>query len=112
MAVLYRITQGWTEEIGPFLLTKDGQPFDLSGFTIKMFCRPKKSRDMIEAAGQVRQAADQAGAGKGQVFYLPTGADFQWRASPYIVHFMVTDQGGKSKYFPNGEGDEILVSQP
>lgn len=48
----------------------------------------------------------------GQVYYQPDAADMTSAASPYSVHWKVTDGSGYVVFFPNSAADTIVVFKP
>lgn len=110
MALLFTITQGWTKELGPFLLENNDAAVDLTGMTVRLMLRGNGAPQFIPGSGQVRKDADQAGAGRGRVYYKPTATDFRSDRNPYTIHWEVTDQAGDIVFFPNGTPDTIGIA--
>lgn len=114
---LFEVTEGWTQELGPFTL-KAGADVEslaavaLTGFTVALILRDDQGT-LITVAGTVRIATDQI-AEKGNVYFTPDAADFTWRAGGFLgqdfqMHWKVIDGAAKVVYFPNGEPDVIRV---
>lgn len=115
MAVLTDITEGETQELGPFTLKVDGAAIDATGFTVV----PEFRNDLgikVTAVGTVRLADNQSTTGKGKFYYTPVAADFTWRLGPsefvtYLVRWKVTDGAGTVVFFPNGAHGQFRVFQ-
>lgn len=112
--ILTDITEGWTQELGPFTLLVDGAALDLTGFTVEAELRNDIGTAIT--SGSVRVASSQSTTGKGQVYYTPSAADLVWRIggrefTPYSLRWKVTDGGGAVVFFPNGARDIIRVFQ-
>jgi hypothetical protein len=104
---LFEITEGWTQELGPFGLKIDGVLQDLSGCTVTMV-GTDASRNNKTFGGTIRLASDQGGVGKGLVYYTPVAADFVAGKYPYAVHFKVVSSSNVV-FFPNAEAYEVAV---
>ncbi len=106
MAVLAHITEGWTDELGPFVLRVDGVAFDFAGMNGITLVLRKKTGATVDTAGDVRLDAVTT---TGKVYYKPDADDFKAQFSPYTVHWRVEDGAGDIVFFPNGEADTIVV---
>ena len=119
---LLSITEGWTEELGPFTLqieqaNNDGTtsfvPVDLTGMAVAMILRSPNGA-LVVLGGSWRIDSNPR---TGRVYYKPVAGDFVWIKGllagplPYRVRWKVTDGSGNVVFFPNGEADTIRVSQ-
>lgn len=111
MAVVLRLTEGWTKEIGPFTLKIDGVGFPLAPGVVATLVLKGKGRAASDTAGDVRADSDQA-TYPGRVWWKPDASDMVAAYSPYTVHWKVTDVAGDVAFFPHGEADEIEVFTP
>lgn len=109
MTTLFTITQGWTAQLGPFTLRLNGSPLDLSSMTVNLKLRSSANSAFVDTVGDVSVDADQAGAGRGRVYYKPDPEDFNALHSPYFCRFEVIDTAGNVVYFPEGAPYQILV---
>ena len=112
MALLYTITEGWTKALGPFTLSINGAPLNLTGYNVELKLRPLSSNTFQDTTGDVTPVADQAGTGKGKVMYKPDVEDFKASKGEYAVHWKLTDGDGDVVFFPNGDPDTIKVVKP
>jgi len=108
MSLLLEITEGWTAELGPFVLAVDGVVQPLGGMTVELFARPEEGSAYIETSGDVRIDADPS---TGKVYFKPDATDFRGAqgGKSYALHWKVTDGLGDVVFFPNGAPDTILV---
>lgn len=114
---LFSVTEGWTQELGPFTLRINQVPLSLSGFTVVLTLRDSIGEE-ITPGGNVRVATDQV-VNAGQVYYTPVAADFVWNEDAgtgilpqdFRMHWKVTDGLGKIVFFPNGVADVIAVNR-
>lgn len=115
MAILTDITEGETQELGPFTLKVDGAAIDATGFTVV----PELRNDLgvrVTAVGTVRLADNQSTTGKGKFYYTPAAGDFLWRIGTaefvsYLVRWKVTDGAGTVVFFPSGAHDSFRIFQ-
>jgi hypothetical protein len=113
MSVLFDISSGWTEPLGPFTLKIGGIPRDLSLLTIVPIIHDA-SGTVYQGAGVVTPDPDQV-TNPGQLSYAPAATDFVFNPSistyrqAFKLHWKVTDVNGKVATFPNGAPDEIGV---
>lgn len=108
MAKLLEIVEGWTGELGPFTLKADGVAVDLTGMTVALVLKDKDGA-AVDTTGDTRVSGTPT---SGKVYYAPGAADMTNAASPYTVHWSVTDAFGKVVFFPNGAADTIVVFKP
>lgn len=108
MAKLLDIVEGWTGEIGPFTLKADGTAVDLTGMTVELVLKDR-SGTAVTTSGDTRVHGTPT---TGQVYYQPDAADMTSAASPYSVHWKVTDGSGYVVFFPNSAADTIVVFKP
>jgi len=112
MSNILSVVEGWTGLLGPFTLRADGNPIDLSGFTVAMIL--KDSFGNVVAHGGTVTVLNQI-TNPGQVTYEPVSTDFIFSPSgntgrqPYTIRWKVTDGTGDVIYFPNNVADEIGV---
>lgn len=109
MSVLANITEGWTGELGPFILKSGTTPvvFNLTGMTVTLVARDSYGRP-VTVAGTVRVGV----AANGEVYFTPAATDFKANGNQsrsYLVHFKVVDGANKVVYFPNGQPDEFVI---
>lgn len=106
MAVpLFEVTEGWTEEIGPFTLKNNGVIVDLTGFAVTVILR-NTAGVLVTAQGVIRIPTPS----NGQVYYTPAAADFiSGDDNQYRLHFQVVDGAGHKVFFPNGEAHHVTV---
>jgi hypothetical protein len=108
MAKLLDIVEGWTGELGPFTLKADGTAVDLTGMTVELILKDL-SGTVVTTSGDTRVHGTPT---TGQVYYQPDAADMTSAASPYSVHWKVTDGSGYVVFFPNSAADTIVVFKP
>ena len=108
MAKLLDIVEGWTGELGPFTLKADGTAVDLTGMTVELILKDR-SGTVVTTSGDTRVHGTPT---TGQVYYQPDAADMTSAASPYSVHWKVTDGSGYVVFFPNSAADTIVVFKP
>lgn len=111
MLTLLELTEGWTAELGPFVLTVDGQALDLTGMAVTLLARGLTQATYVDAVGDVRVDADQV-TKKGHVYWKPDAADLPYVQSPYAARFKVVDGLGDVLFVPNGEPRRIVVHRP
>jgi len=112
MAKLFDVVEGWTQELGPFVLRADGTPITLTGLTVTLLLRGHGDADETAIpGGQIRVAADQS-ADPGEVYYTPADGDLVNASSPYTIRWRITDSNGDHAYVPNGPADTLLVYRP
>mgnify|MGYP001324403865 CR=1 FL=1 len=103
MATLLTITEGWTQELGPFTLEIDDVAVDLTGWTVALILREKNGTQV--ASPDTRVDNDPT---TGDVYWTPDGTEAA-AESPYSLHWQVTDGDGKVVYFPNTMADKVIV---
>lgn len=114
MPLLFKITAGWTKEIGPFTLRNRGLPISIpAGAVLTLKIKTTTSRNFVDTAGDVRVATDQSEGSteKGQVFFTPDEDDFTAtgpKPTIYQLKWELVDAGGRT-FFPNGEPDTMEV---
>lgn len=108
--VLFTVTEGWSQELGPFNLKVDGASLDLTGLTIDVILRTGKGVFVSVSSGQIRMDPDQV-AHKGDVYFTPTTNTFANSSSPYSMHWKLTDGASAVVFFPNGEADQVGVTK-
>jgi hypothetical protein len=112
MALLVTIVEGWTDELGPFTLRKNGQPINLTDITVTLRLRPVQGTVYSDTVGDVRVEADQT-TKPGQVYFKPDANDFSARKSPYSVRWQLVDASNNTRYIPNSKApDTIEVVKP
>ena len=111
MAVLERLTEGWTAELAAFTCKLDDVAQSLDGITIELVLRDNQDR-RVTVTGTTRKDVDQTGGGKGKVYYKPGASDLKKRLSPYRIRWKATDGAGDVVYYPDGEPDTIEVFEP
>jgi hypothetical protein len=111
MAVLYTIVEGWTQELGPFTLRKDGVAINLLNITVDLILEPSHSLEPITFTGVVRKADQTQVGNHGQMFFKPAASDLLNKDSPYLVRWKLTDASGVV-FAPSGEQDQIIVNKP
>lgn len=112
MALLFKITEGWTKELGPFILRIDGVAFSLDGMTVEVYIRSRRTGDLVPSGKlTVRVAANQTTTGKGQVYLKPAADAFSHLDRTYDIHWKVTDVSNDVCSFPGGEPDTLEVYQ-
>jgi len=107
MSIIANITEGWTGELGPFVMRSNNSVFDLTGMTVATQLRDSFGRTFVPT-GTTRIGL----AGNGEVFFKPVEADFKANGNvslAYRIHFLVIDSAGTKLWFPNGQPDEIVV---
>lgn len=112
MSLLVKITEGWSQEIGPFTLRAQGDPVDLTGMTVALIVRSAATFKIVNS-GRVRVASNQT-TNPGQVFWRPEPSDFDTNdvdGPLYTFHWKVTDSAGRVVFFPNGDADTIRVAK-
>lgn len=107
MSLLCTVTEGWTQELGPFTLLVDGVPLDLTGMTVALILRNVQGR-LSTVTGDTRIDAAPT---TGKVYYKPDAVDLLAKKGPYTLHWKVTDGAGDVVFFPNGAADTIAVIQ-
>lgn len=107
MPKLFDITEGWTGTLGPFTLRIDGDPLDLTGFTVELVLHDCRGA-LVNVLGNVTVDADPT---TGQVFYTPDAADLNATDSPYTMRWRVTDGANAIIFFPNGAADTLTVAK-
>ncbi len=114
MSVLLSLTDGWTQQLGPFTLKVDNVPVNLGGFTVAMILHDPTGA-LVTPGGTVTVDPDQVN-NPGQVYYQPVATDFVYSSAfpyahqqPYTLHWKVTDLANKVVFFPNGQADFINV---
>lgn len=114
MASLFDIVEGWTQELGPFVLRVDGTPLPLTGFDVSLVLRPMvggKPGTPVTLGGTTRVDSDQV-TNPGAVYYKPAATDMKAKFSPYTIHWKVVDGSGNVVFFPNTSADTINVNTP
>lgn len=111
MALLERLTEGWTKELEAFTCKLDDVAQSLDGITILLVLRDSQGH-LVTVTGTTRKDSDQTGSGKGKVYYKPGAADLQKALSPYKIRWKATDGAGDVVYYPDGEADTIEVFLP
>ena len=106
MSALLSITEGWTQELGPFTLRVNTLPLSLSGLVVMVVLRDSKG-SLFTPGGTVRVDPDQV-ANKGQVYYKPVAGDFKAGPGPYHLHWQVTN-GIDVVFFPSAAASEVAV---
>ncbi len=108
MSTILEVVEGWTQELGPFTLRIDGDPFPggLDGFTVALVLKGKTGTVVTADT----RADDDQSANPGQVFYTPATDDLVAAESPYSMHWKVTDGNGKVVFFPHTKGDRLIVN--
>lgn len=112
------IVEGETESLDGFLLEADGEPFDLTNFTVTPWFKNGAGVE-VTAQGVVTKQT-QSGATKGKINYAPHTADFTRSAGTlprapenFSIRWKVTHNStGKFKYFPSGRHDILPVYAP
>lgn len=103
---LFEVTEGWTDELGPFTLKIDGVAINLSGLTVTIVLR-NTAGALVVVGGTIRVGLPTS---LGQVYYTPVAADFvSGDDNEYHVHFQATNISGAKVFFPNGEPYRIVV---
>jgi hypothetical protein len=105
---MFKITEGWTTELGPFTLKNGGVAYNLDGMTVTLMLRGKGGILLEVPTGQIRKAV-QAGGTVGQVYYKPLATDLDAEHSLYTVRWQVVDGADDVVFFPNGDPDYIEV---
>jgi hypothetical protein len=103
------ITEGWTQELPAFTLRMNGAPIELTGMTVALIVKPKKSNIAIDTSGDTRIDPDQSGAGKGKVYYKPDATDVKATRSPYLMRWKITDSAGNVVFAPHAKADVLNV---
>ncbi len=104
MSALLEVTEGWTDELGPFsLFTNDTDPFDPSNYDVELILK-RRSGDVVDTTGKTRNA-DQ------KVYFKPEDGDLLHKYSPYTMHWKVTDINGDVVFFPHGAPDTMIVNK-
>jgi len=111
MAKILDVVEGWTQELGPFMLRADGSPITLTGLTVTLILRGHGDTEETEIpSGQIR-VADQ-GTDPGEAYFTPVAGDLVNASSPYTIRWRLTDGNGDHAYVPNGPADTITVYRP
>src|SRR4051812_29963596 len=110
MAKLFDIVEGWTQELGPFVLSIDGVVQDPTTFDdIQLILR----KGVVGKAGGGELVSVEESALRltsGAVYWTPQDTDLKSANSPYTVHWKVT-VGGRVVFFPSGLADTIEVEK-
>jgi hypothetical protein len=110
MSVTIQITEGWTEEIGPFVLLANGAPVDLTDAEeVVLQLREVSTPDtFVDTDEDVRIDADPT---TGRVYYTPDADDFVATRAPYTKYQLrwKLTLDGKDSFFPSGEPDYVNV---
>ena len=110
---IVELTEGWTQEVGPFTLRGDGIPVSLIGLTVTLHLRPWNRAGLYtEVAGDIRVAELTDVLASGQVYYKPDADDISATVGDYAMKWMVVDGAGDKVFFPNAEPDLLRVYLP
>lgn len=110
MSVTIQITEGWTQEVGPFTLLANGNPVDLTDATAVVL----QLRDVltpgtfVDTVDDVRIDDDPT---TGKVYFKPDSDDLVAARAPYSkfqLRWKVTIDG-EDAFFPSGEPDYLLI---
>ena len=106
---LVTITEGWTQEIGPFTVRNNGTPVDLTGLTpnVTLWIRSSADSSPVDMTGNLR--IDDAPS-TGRFYIKPDAEDFVALYSPYYIHVEIEGSDGIG-FFPNGTAETIVVTQ-
>jgi len=105
---LLDLTEGWTQEVGPFTLKSNLTPIDLTGLTVALVLKTNRGQEVSVAT----RVPTQTGGAIGQAYFTPDTEALVAANSPYTVHWQLTDTGGKVAFVPNGQADRINVYAP
>jgi hypothetical protein len=109
--VTITIVAGRTQPVGPFTLKLNGSAVDLPDVTVTPIMRTA-GKALVADPGTVAKAEDQAGDGKGQVYWTPPSTGLARAHSPYGLHFKLVDSDGAVAYVPEGEPVRVDVFDP
>ena len=107
---LLTVTEGWTQELGPFVLKVDGTALALTGYTVSLVIKGRSGSYI--ASPSTRVHATQSGATTGYVYYTPASTDLTSEESPYTLHWKAIDGSSKVIFFPNTAAEKLAVVAP
>jgi hypothetical protein len=81
-------------------------PFDATGFTPTMVIKSRAGAS-VTTSGKVTWADQTAST----VRFSPAAGDLLKSASPYYVHWILTDGAGKTASWPKGGGEEWVIEK-
>jgi len=107
---------GWGAALPPWTCRRNGQPFDLTNYTVALVIHDDTGTEIVVEAGQFVKLNQTTNKGQVQLTPDADGSTFDpatftvtRNQKVFTVHVKVTDSNGRSVYFPGEGAAEILV---